>query len=201
MLRAGEVGLHGQPISGRLDAGCFPSGVDPFIEGLTSALAGSGFHSEAVEKPMRLKYGKLLSNLANGVHAVCSEREAAGDFIERLRAEGVACFEAAGIDYTPPEELAIGRSGWDWGEIPGLQRTGGSTHQSFSRHLPTIETDYLNGEVMLLGKLHGVPTPANRAIQLITNRSLNAGLGPGSVPLAEIEALERELATSSIAPR
>ena len=29
-----------------------------------------------------------------------------------------------------------------------------------------METDYLNGEIALLGRLHGIPTPVNEALQV-----------------------------------
>jgi ketopantoate reductase len=33
-----------------------------------------------------------------------------------------------------------------------------------------IETDYLNGEIALLGRLHGVPTPVNQALCQLADR-------------------------------
>jgi 2-dehydropantoate 2-reductase len=56
------------------------------------------------------------------------------------------------------------------------------------RGLGSIETDYLNGEIALLGQLHGVPTPYNRALQRVANRMARQGQQPGSVTLAELEA-------------
>ena len=32
----------------------------------------------------------------------------------------------------------------------------------------SIETDYLNGEIVLLGRLHGVPTPVNALLQQLS---------------------------------
>ena len=42
---------------------------------------------------------------------------------------------------------------------------GGSSWQSLVRGTGTIETDFLNGEIVLLGRLHGIPTPVNADIQ------------------------------------
>ena len=40
--------------------------------------------------------------------------------------------------------------------------------QSVLRQADSVETDYLNGEIVLLGRLHGVATPVNAHIQALT---------------------------------
>ena len=52
-----------------------------------------------------------------------------------------------------------------------------------------IETDYLNGEIVTLGRLHGVPTPANTVVQRVGNRVVAAGAEPGSVSIDELQAM------------
>src|SRR2546428_370157 len=49
-----------------------------------------------------------------------------------------------------------------------------------------IETDYLNGEIVLLGRLHGVPTPVNEALQRLANRMAAEGRAPGSLAMEEL---------------
>jgi 2-dehydropantoate 2-reductase len=61
-----------------------------------------------------------------------------------------------------------------------VPRGGGSSWQSIARGTGDIESDFLNGEIVLLGRLHGVPTPANEALQALGNEMARAGLGPGS---------------------
>ena len=73
-------------------------------------------------------------------------------------------------------------------DIPGLQRGGGSSWQSLVRGTGSIEADYLNGEVCLLGRLHGVPTPVNALLQRRANAAAAAGLEPGSTTEAELLA-------------
>jgi 2-dehydropantoate 2-reductase len=78
-------------------------------------------------------------------------------------------------------------------DIPGHPRTGGSTWQSLMRGLPTTEVDFLNGEIVLLGKLHGVPTPCNRVLQQVANEMARTGKRPGSIRLEELQQrLEEE---------
>ena len=80
-------------------------------------------------------------------------------------AEGRAVLEAAGIPHVA-EEISDVEGRWRrWGvrDIDGRRRAGSSTWQSLARGTGALETDYLNGEIVLLGRLHGVPTPINAA--------------------------------------
>jgi 2-dehydropantoate 2-reductase len=48
--------------------------------------------------------------------------------------------------------------------------------------------DLLNGEIVLLGRLHGVPTPVNEVLQRAANDLARRGGAPGSIPIEELEA-------------
>lgn len=199
-LVPGEIALFGEPKPGLLDSGRFPQGVDATITQLCADLSTAGFNAQPDPNVMRLKYGKLLDNLGNAVGALCGEAalRLAGDdvraFIRRMREEAIACYAAANIAYAPRDEVGERRAAtFSAGDIPGVERGGSSTWQSFRRGVPAIETDWLNGEIVLLGLEHGLPTPANRALQLMAKRALRAGLRDGAVPLEEIIALEQEL--------
>ena len=74
------------------------------------------------------------------------------------------------------------------GAIAGSTRAGGSSWQSLARGAGSIETDYLNGEITLLGRLYGVPTPFNAAMQRVAGRMLREGMPVGSMPVADVEA-------------
>jgi 2-dehydropantoate 2-reductase len=69
---------------------------------------------------------------------------------------------------------------------PGLDSAGSSTWQSLAKGKTVMEADYLNGEIVLLGRLHNVPTPINHALQQTANQFVRQGLKPRSVPIAEI---------------
>jgi 2-dehydropantoate 2-reductase len=47
--------------------------------------------------------------------------------------------------------------------VGGTRRTGGSSWPSLTRSTGSSEADYLNGEIVLLGREHGVPAPGQRA--------------------------------------
>ena len=73
------------------------------------------------------------------------------------------------------------------GEIAGSRRGGGSSWQSLARNTGSIETDYLNGEITLLGRQHNIPTPTPTALQRISALLSREGAAPGSMRLTDIE--------------
>jgi 2-dehydropantoate 2-reductase len=109
-----------------------------------------------------------------------------------VRAEAEAAYRAAGIT----EWLDIGsnearRAGvLENGTVEGVARAGGSSTQSLKRGAGSIETDYLNGEIVLLGRLYGVPTPLNTALCALGQELIGTGVQPGSLTP---EALSRRL--------
>ena len=62
-----------------------------------------------------------------------------------------------------------------------VPRAGGSSWQSLARGTGTVEADYLNGEIVLLGRLHGVPTPANETARRLVQRAARQRTAPGSM--------------------
>jgi 2-dehydropantoate 2-reductase len=73
--------------------------------------------------------------------------------------------------------------------IEGDRWEGGSSWQSLSRGVGTIETDYLNGEVVLLGRLHGVPAPVNELLQRLAREAATGGHAPGRMSVDDLLAL------------
>lgn len=199
-LEPGEVVTHAAGAGGILDTGCYPQGVDELVTDLMARLTDAGFSAEPDPRIMRKKYAKLLMNLGNIVQAATvpaageggqvtdPEQEAALKAVYALlRAEALACFEAAGIDCASREEVrARHENTYRMVDVPGYARPGGSSWQSLSRGTGNVETDYLNGEISLLGSLHGVPTPANRVCQAIATRMVGERLPVGSFTAVEL---------------
>lgn len=187
-LEPGLVLNHAAPVGGILDAGCYPHGVDDRIGQLTADLSASGFVANADSDIMRWKYTKLLSNVRNAFQAACGVDARSKTVIRALRDETLACYRAAGIAFVPEEEFKERiRAQLKLGDIEGQPRTGGSSWQSLQRGLDTVEADYLNGEIVMLGRLHGIPTPCNALLQEVANRLARTGQPPGSVSVRELE--------------
>jgi 2-dehydropantoate 2-reductase len=166
--------------------------VDEVCELLTAALEASGFSSKARLDIMRFKHAKLLANLGNAVDAICQPDAAAEEVTALAREEGRAVLAAAGIEFVA-EEVNDVQARWerlDVQPIEGRPRAGSSTRQSVTRGL-SVETDYLNGEISLLGRLNGVPTPVNDALCVLSAWHVRERRAPQTVPADEVIARAR----------
>ncbi|MFO6451407.1 MULTISPECIES: ketopantoate reductase family protein [unclassified Aeromicrobium] len=166
-------------------------GIDDELRELVDALSVAptlGF--QAVEDITAIKASKLSYNTINGLEPVFAPSDLRDEVKEGLRQEALRVFAAIGI--TPLSPIESGISLWPHsvleGDIAGRTRPGNSTLQSYLRHAP-LETDYLNGEIVLLGRLHGVPTPLNEAMQVLTAEAVEQDLPPGAKGDDEIRAL------------
>jgi len=183
----GVVIAQSAPVSGLLDLGCYPSGLDDRAEEISAALNASTFHSVARPDVMRWKYTKLLMNLANSIEAAVTPDPLVKELVKLVRNEGEACLLAAGIDFASADEEKERRADrMHVQPVNGEFRGGGSSWQSLARGTRSIEADYLNGEIVLLGRMHGIPTPANALMQRIANDQARIGAVPQSVAADEI---------------
>ena len=141
---------------------------------------------------MASKYLKLTSNVANAVEAACGTRAdepVAAEVVERAREEARAAYAAAGITVADEDSEAERRRMHLFTRaVRGMERYGGSSWQSLKRGTGNIEADWLNGEIVLLGRLHGVPTPVNERLQHVANKMARGAIPPGSIPPAELAA-------------
>jgi 2-dehydropantoate 2-reductase len=186
-LEAGVVSADSAPLTGILDIGCYPEGVDDLAEELAAAFRRSTFDARVVPDVMRWKRAKLLTNLANAVQVVC-RRDAWDEVSQLVRAEGRAVLDATGLEYASAEEDRARRGDAFQGGRTMAMRGGSSTWQSMARSQGSVEADYLNGEVVLLGRLHGVPTPVNALVQRLANERARRRLPPGDLTAAEVLA-------------
>ena len=189
-LDPGAVVVSTTGITGILDLGRAPDGVDDLDDRVAADLSSASFSSQPAADVMAWKRAKLLLNLGNAVEAACadSDSEAAKVLADRARAEGEACFTAAGWTWTDGAAFAARRKGIlaPWRPADGTTRPGGSTFQSLLRRTGSTEVDYLNGEIVLLGRLHDVATPANEMLQVTIRRMAHNGTAPGSLHAQEL---------------
>jgi 2-dehydropantoate 2-reductase len=192
-LEPGIVSASAGPLSGVLHAGAWPQGVDATLERVCSGLSGARFAAEPDAAVMRLKYTKLLDNLGNALGVLAGpaivDRAA---LLREARDEALACYAAAGIAFASSDEYAA-RVTRHYRMLPiaGETRTLGSTWQSLMRGRP-LEVDWLNGEIVLLGTQHGVPTPVNSALRRAANAASARGMKPGEEALGLLDRLLAE---------
>ncbi len=191
-LEPGVVEISTAPSSGILDIGRYPRGTDELAETVAADLRGSGFDAEATDSVMSHKYLKLTSNVANAIEAACGtrlEHPVARELAKAARAEARACYVAAGIDVADENAEAERRRRRGLTQaVGGTVRQGGSSWQSLRRGTGNIEADWLNGEIVLLGRLHDVPTPVNARLQAVANQMARHGAEPGSMSAEELAA-------------
>jgi 2-dehydropantoate 2-reductase len=178
----GVVQVYSAPVHGVLAVGRYPAGEDELAGELARAFTEAGCDGVVSRDVMRLKRAKLLGNLINGIQVVVGDGEEAERLHEAAMAEARACFAAAGLDYEP-DIRALGERMSPAREVNGSGHANSSSWQSLERGTGTIETDFLNGEIVLLGRLHGIPTPVNAAVQRLANRIAREHLEPGSLNL------------------
>jgi 2-dehydropantoate 2-reductase len=190
-LAAGSVQLWCAPKSGILHVGRYPSGSTALAEQVAEAFGRASFYAEAKPDIMRWKYRKLLSNLGNAVDALCERDDATREIVKRAQDEANECFRRAGIRPVSDDEddAALLESQLRLQRIKGVKRQGGSTWQSLERRLGSVETDYLNGVIVELGRQHGVPTPINRLLQQLSQKAALAHQPPRTMTADEILAL------------
>ena len=155
LIEPGRIQCHARLKSGVLDLDRFPGGSDDRAGAIAQGLEAANFSVRADPSVMRFKYAKLLMNLNNALEAIAPKGDLAKEISAAMKAEGLACFEAAGIEFAGDAEVRGRRKGiFEFGEIPGVERIGGSSRQSLLRATGDIEADYLNGEIVLLGRMH-----------------------------------------------
>ncbi len=169
------------PNFGIFEIGRYPSGLSPEAEALAAALTPAGIVGFPVPNVMESKYGKLIQNLGNIVEAALGRGVEAGEFVAALRAEARAVLDAAGIAWRDVGASDPRRALMRVGTVAGALRIGGSSTQSLSRGAGSIETDYLNGEIVLIGRLTGTPAPLNAAATALAHRLAHARAEPGSM--------------------
>ncbi|MFG2786419.1 ketopantoate reductase family protein [Streptomyces sp. NPDC048419] len=199
-VEPGAVSAAGAPLTGMLHVGRHPHGTDETTRLVAADLEKAHFEAPVAADVARWQYAKLLSNLGNALEAVAGPiaRDDAGALYARVRAEGEAVLDAAGIAYASVEEQqAVRGRKVDLVPLDGAPRGGGSSWQSLSRGTGTIEADYLNGEIALLGRLHGVPTPLNDLLQQLANTFARERREPGSMPIEQLVRLADQAAQAA----
>lgn len=161
-LQPGTVLQKCHPVPGILDIGRFPEGVDETAQLVAADLRAGGFESVARPDIMAWKYRKLVTNCLGDVRTVLPE--AADELRPLVRAECEAVLVAAGIRAVSQEDDDERRGG-TLALRPDRTTGPNSLGQSIARGTAGLEVDHRAGEVVLLGRLHGVPTPANERVQ------------------------------------
>jgi 2-dehydropantoate 2-reductase len=181
----GEVVVGGAPNVGVVRLGRYPHGLDDTALGIVSDLTKAGYLTEARNDIRRWKAAKLEHNVTNAVELFAGTPEARAKAATELADEARNVLKAAGYDAATPLERTIDISGWRVAQGSGIEPGQQSTWQSFVRGTSS-EVDYLNGEIVRLGRIHGLNAPLNAAFQRAVAKLARDGGKPGSLDIAEV---------------
>jgi 2-dehydropantoate 2-reductase len=180
-VASGEVAATGWPAVGIAWLGVYPQGVNPLLATVAADFTAAGFLTHVVPEILPVKAAKLTASATFALAALYRPGAL------RDRAAALVADEAR--DVLVASGLRIADLGADTAgqrnqiahrPTAGPQYTGNSTAQSLTRGAP-VETDFLNGEIVLAARLLGRAAPANFALAARVHRALREGTPAGSL--------------------
>jgi 2-dehydropantoate 2-reductase len=190
-LVPGEVIIRSTPRSGTLHIGRVPANRDHHDQALqqvASDLAAANFDVPLPDDVMLWKYRKLISNVGNVFQALVARNGDWRPLVIDAEAEAHRVLDAAGIRYiSEAEESAARAAGFIIKPVPGVPASvGGSTWQSLQRGTGNIETDYLNGEIVMIAHRLGIEAPINQRLAMLARRAAASGARPGDMSAGQL---------------
>lgn len=196
-----EDGVVHNPIRGNagyIEVGIFPFGIDETAQAVANALSRAGYAAGVNPGVMHAKGAKLLGNLGNAMGAITDGKGDRNAYMAEVKREAEACLRAAGVPFESGATFsARTQEGRGTTDLPPGMRNLGSSWQSLQRRQGSIEADYLNGEVVRLGRLHGIATPYNEVLQEIANHMAARQEAPGKYTAQALEALVRQRSSTA----
>jgi len=200
-LTPGEV-VHTS--KGPLGVGTWPRGLSAAARDVAAALGKTDIPVYTTEDVVAHKWNKMLRNLNNATMGLTglSGQEARADagtraWMADVYEEGARVLRAAGIPYEGPPgvgsiegQIQELRSGAPGPAVPAdaAARHYASLWQDLYHQRGQVEADYFNGEIVRLGREHGVPTPySSLLVELITPMAA-AREKPGKYTIADLRA-------------
>jgi len=197
MVRVGAVYLEDGEVIARRDPpgwyiiGRYPRGTDELVEAVAERLRTAGYLIKTTQDIMPYKWGKLMANIGNAIGAITG-----GDWESSLSIFRAAMEEArdivakAGVEWISQEQVAK-----EWPEITAPLRGSldteaqSSTWQSLTRHQGSVETEFLNGEIVRIAERMGMKAPINKRLMIITWEMAANHEEPGKYTPAELNRL------------
>lgn len=193
-LIPGEVIIRSTPRSGTLHIGRVPASAndhDQTLQQVATDLLTANFDVSLPDDVMAWKYRKLISNIGNVFQALVAGNGDWRPLVDDAEAEARRVLDAAGISYiSEAEETAARAAGFTMKPVPGVpQFLGGSTWQSLHRGTGNIETDYLNGEIVMIAHRLGIGAPINQRLAILARQAAATGAKPGDLSAGQLADL------------
>jgi 2-dehydropantoate 2-reductase len=196
-LMPGEVIIRSTPRSGMLHIGRVPAHTDDHdqtLQQVATDLVAANFDVPLPDNVMPWKYRKLISNIGNVFQALVASNGDWRPLVAAAEAEACRVLDAAGIEYISKAEESVARAaGFIIKPVPGVPEfVGGSTWQSLRRGTGNIETDYLNGEVVMIAHTLGMEAPINERLAILARLAATNGAKPGDMTAEQLADLLRQ---------
>jgi 2-dehydropantoate 2-reductase len=186
--------------------GVYPQGTDGLTQSIFEVLTQAGFSAFKHASVMSVKWSKLVINLRMPVNAITGlsgaetlREKAALDLIADITEEGWRVIQAAGIEVnSAPGTPAV--ASYLTGLRPAAEAAPVPEIPEELKHRPSIwqdiilkrgqtEIDFLNGEIINLGRQLNLPTPYNSFIVDVLKDMVLKGDSPGKYTALELRQL------------
>ena len=186
-LTDGEVIARRDP-PGFIFMGCYPKGTDDLVEALAAKLRTAEFGVFVTPDVMPYKWGKLMHNLSNSIGAITDAKDYSTNRLAlAARQEAGEILTQAGIRWVPTDEWARDLPEMTVparGSLPSEVKS--SAWQSLTRRQGTVETDFLNGEIVRLAERLGRKAPINETLLRISQEMADKRELPGKYTIDEL---------------
>jgi thiosulfate/3-mercaptopyruvate sulfurtransferase len=197
-LRVGEISAPGWPAAGVVWLGAYPGGAHPGLAAIAEDLRAGNFETQVVGDIQRWKAAKLISSVTFVLSALYPPSEVRDRAAQLLRDEARDILTASGLDIADiARETAADTSRVASRPTTGVEYGGNSTWQSITRSSP-LETDFLNGEIVLAARLLGRAAPVNQAIAERADRAWRDGTPAGALDTGDLLATVPQLRSDDV---
>ena len=197
MVRVGAVYLKDGEVIARRDPpgwyimGRYPEGTDDLLANVAEKLRTAGYLIKTDPNVMPYKWGKLMANIGNAIGAITnSDGNNIMPIFRAAMEEAQNIVSRAGINWISQEQVAK-----DWPEISAPLRGSlnteaqSSTWQSLARHQGSVETEFLNGEIVRVAGRLGMKAPINEKLMQVTQEMARNHQEPGKFKSSELSSI------------
>lgn len=197
MVRVGAVYTNDGEVTARREPpgwyiiGRYPAGKDSLVDAVAGGLREAGYLVRTSADVMPYKWGKLMANLGNAIDAITgSDWGSQRSLYRAVFEEARTILEKAGIRWVSQEQV-----GREWPETSTSVRgqitteAHSSTWQSLARRQGSVETEFLNGEIVRVAKGLGLAAPLNEKLVIITGEMAASHDLPGRYTVADLSGM------------
>jgi 2-dehydropantoate 2-reductase len=197
MVRVGAEYLKDGTVTARRDPpgwyiiSRYPKGIDGTAEEVAACLRTAGFYARVNEDAIPYKWGKLMANLSNAIGAITNSSWDDTALIGRAaRQELEGLLDQANIRWVSQAQVSE-----EWPEITQplkgslTTKSQSSTWQSLAREQGSVETEFLNGEVVRLAERLGRQAPINEMLLKITLEMAENREHPGKYTPSQLASI------------